>query len=91
VVGHVSPEAAVGGPLALLEDGDRITIDAAARRVDVDLTQTEFAERRKKWRPPASSVNKGVLAKYRSQVSSASLGAVTLAAAWCELDGERSE
>ena len=91
VVGHVSPEAAVGGPLALLEDGDRITIDAAARRVDVDLTQTEFAERRKKWRPPASSVNKGVLAKYRSQVSSASLGAVTLAAAWCEHDGERSE
>jgi dihydroxy-acid dehydratase len=91
VVGHVSPEAAVGGPLALLEDGDRITIDAAARRVDVSLMETEFAERRKKWRPPASSVKKGVLAKYRSQVSSASLGAVTLAPAWSERDGDRSE
>jgi len=91
VVGHVSPEAAIGGPLALVADGDRITIDAAARRVDVDITEAEFAARRKKWRRPESSVTTGVLAKYRSQVTSASRGAVTLAPPWSEHDSGRSE
>jgi dihydroxy-acid dehydratase len=91
VVGHMSPEAAIGGPLALVTDGDRITIDAATRRVDVGITEAEFVERRKKWRRPKSSVTAGVLAKYRQQVTSASRGAVTLAPTWSELDSDRSE
>jgi len=91
VVGHVSPEAAIGGPLALVADGDRITIDAAARRVDLDVTAAELAERRKKWRRPETSVTAGVLAKYRSQVTSASRGAVTVAPPWSEHDSGRPE
>jgi dihydroxy-acid dehydratase len=82
VVGHVSPEAAVGGPLALLEEGDRISIDATSRRVDVDVSEAEFARRREAWVRPASAVTGGVLAKYRAEVSSASEGAVTVAADW---------
>ncbi|HLT90770.1 MAG TPA: dihydroxy-acid dehydratase [Woeseiaceae bacterium] len=82
VVGHVSPEAAVGGPIALLEDGDRITIDAERRRIDVDLTDAELARRRERWSRPASDITDGVLAKYRAQVSSASEGAVTIAPPW---------
>jgi dihydroxy-acid dehydratase len=91
VVGHVSPEAAVGGPLALIADGDRITIDAAAGRVDVDISEAEFVERRKKWRRPESSVTVGVLAKYRAQVTSASCGAVMLAPSWSDHDSDRAE
>jgi dihydroxy-acid dehydratase len=91
VVGHVSPEAAVGGPLALVADGDRIIIDAAARRVDVDLTDAELAARRKAWELPESSVTTGVLAKYRSQVSSASRGAVTVAPPWAAPANDPSE
>lgn len=82
VVGHVSPEAAVGGPLALVEDGDRVTIDAEQRRIDVDLDDAELARRRKAWSRPPSQVQGGVLAKYRAEVSSASEGAVTVAAPW---------
>jgi len=77
VVGHVSPEAAVGGPLALLEDGDRITIDAESRTIDVDLPAEELARRRARWTPPARKAPPGVLAKYAQLVSSASVGAVT--------------
>jgi dihydroxy-acid dehydratase len=84
VVGHVTPEAAVGGPLALVEDGDRITIDAAAKRIDVALDDAELADRRRKWQRPRSSVTGGALAKYRAQVLSASEGAVTVAPAWDE-------
>ena len=87
VVGHVSPEAAVGGPLALVEDGDTITIDAAAKRVDLEVTEDALAERRRNWRRPGSSITGGVLAKYRAEVSSASLGAITVAPQWCEDDG----
>ena len=79
VVGHVSPEAAVGGPIALLEEGDRIVIDAVRRRLDVEVDEAELVRRRQAWQPPASTVNGGVLAKYRAMVASASEGAVTLA------------
>jgi dihydroxy-acid dehydratase len=82
VVGHVSPEAAVGGPLALVEDGDRIAIDAVARRVDIALSDDALAERRRKWQRPESSVSGGLLAKYRAEVLSASVGAVTVAPPW---------
>ncbi len=82
VVGHVSPEAAVGGPIALLEDGDEITIDAETRQISVDLSQDELARRRRNWVRPRSDVTRGLLAKYRSEVLSASLGAVTIAPDW---------
>ena len=84
VVGHVTPEAAVGGAIALIEDGDRITIDAEARRVDIDLSDAELAQRRRAWTRPRSSVTRGTLAKYRAEVLSASRGAVTQAPPWDE-------
>ena len=77
VVGHVSPEAAVGGPIALVREGDRITIDAERRRLDVDLPEAELARRRGSWKPRAPAYTSGVLAKYAKLVSSSSLGAVT--------------
>jgi len=82
VVGHVTPEAATGGPIALIEDGDRITIDAETRRIDLDISAAEFAKRRAAWRRPKSAVTGGALAKYRSEVLSASEGAVTVAPPW---------
>ncbi len=84
VVGHVSPEAAVGGPIALIEDGDVITIDAEACRVDISVDDEELARRRANWVRPRSGVTTGALAKYRAEVSSASQGAVTMAPAWDE-------
>ncbi len=84
VVGHVAPEAAVGGPIALVEDGDRIVIDAQEKRVDVDLSAKELATRRANWRRPPSSITGGALAKYRAEVSSAAEGAVTIPAPWDE-------
>lgn len=77
VVGHVSPEAAVGGPLALLRHGDRITIDARRRSIDVALSAAELKRRRAAWRSPKPYATQGVLAKYARVVSSASDGAVT--------------
>jgi dihydroxy-acid dehydratase len=82
VVGHVAPEAAVGGPIGLIRDGDRIRIDAASKEINVDVSEEELAKRRAAWRRPASSVKTGVLAKYRNEVSSASEGAVTIPPAW---------
>jgi dihydroxy-acid dehydratase len=82
VVGHVAPEAAVGGPIALIRDGDRIRIDAVSREINVDVTDDELDKRRAQWRRPASPVKTGVLAKYRNEVSSASEGAVTIPPAW---------
>ena len=82
VVGHVTPEAAVGGPIALIQNGDRITIDAQVRRVDIDLSDDELEQRRAAWTRPKSSVTKGALAKYRAEVFSASQGAVTEAPPW---------
>lgn len=77
VVGHITPEAAVGGPLALLKNGDRITIDAQKREINVVLSAKELGLRRKSWRPPRPRYSKGVLAKYAQQVRSASHGATT--------------
>jgi dihydroxy-acid dehydratase len=77
VVGHVSPEAAVGGPLALVQDGDRISIDATARTLTLHVEEAELARRRASWAPPPPYATHGVLAKYAALVSSASLGAVT--------------
>ena len=77
VVGHVAPEAAVGGTIALVEEGDSITIDADRGLVQLNLTNHELTRRRERWRPPQPQYNSGVLAKYAKLVSSASSGAVT--------------
>jgi dihydroxy-acid dehydratase len=77
VVGHVSPEAALGGPLALVRDGDSISIDATSRALTLAISNAELARRRAAWRPREPYATRGVLAKYAELVSSASLGAVT--------------
>ncbi len=77
VVGHISPEAALGGPIGLLKDGDRIVIDAVKRTMEIDLSAAELRRRRASWKPRKPYATKGVLAKYARNVSSASLGAVT--------------
>jgi dihydroxy-acid dehydratase len=77
VVGHVTPEAAVGGPIGLLEDGDEITINAETRTLDVSISEAEMEQRRANWEPPAPPAKTGVLTKYAQLVSSASEGAVT--------------
>jgi dihydroxy-acid dehydratase len=77
MVGHVSPEAAAGGPIAFLVDGDRVTLDVTARRLDFEVGDEELAARRRSYRAPAPRATTGVLAKYASLVSSASEGAVT--------------
>ncbi|NQV87380.1 MAG: dihydroxy-acid dehydratase [Woeseiaceae bacterium] len=82
VVGHVTPEAAVGGPIALIEDGDILRIDAQRKEISIVITDDVMAERRAKWRRPVSPVTRGALAKYRGAVSSASEGAVTIPPAW---------
>ncbi len=77
VVGHVTPEAAVGGPIALIKNGDIITIDAEKRQVNVKLSAAELKKRAAAWKQPKPKYKRGVLAKYAKLVSSASLGAVT--------------
>src|SRR5262249_3279267 len=77
VVGHVSPEAWVGGPIALVRDGDRITIDADRKLLGLEVTQEELFRRQAEWRKPALRDERGVLAKYAKLVKSASEGAVT--------------
>ena len=77
VVGHVAPEAAVGGNIALVEDGDSITIDAEERLLWLNVSETELASRLQHWLPPEARHKTGVLGKYAKLVSSASLGAVT--------------
>ena len=77
VVGHVAPEAAVGGGIALVREGDEITIDAPVRRLDLNITPQELAARRAQWKPPEPRYRSGVLAKYVKLVSSSSTGAVT--------------
>ena len=77
VVGHVAPEAAMGGTIALVEEGDSISIDAEARLIQLNVSDEELARRRSLWQPPAPHYKRGVLAKYARLVSSASLGAVT--------------
>ncbi len=77
VIGHVTPEAYLGGPIALVEDGDTITVDAEQCVVTLDVSDEELAARRAKWTAPEPYAKRGTLAKYAQQVSSASEGAVT--------------
>lgn len=77
VVGHVTPEAYVGGPIALVKNGDKITIDAENRLVTLEVPASELKARRKAWKPMKPRYTRGVLAKYAAHVTSASLGAVT--------------
>ncbi|MCK2150911.1 MULTISPECIES: dihydroxy-acid dehydratase [Marinobacter] len=77
VVGHITPEAAEGGPIALVEDGDTITIDAVSNRIELDVSEQTLEQRRQNWQAPAPRFERGVLAKYARTVSSASKGAVT--------------
>lgn len=77
VVGHVAPEAWVGGPIALIKEGDRVTIDAEGKKLTLEVDDAELAKRRQGWTKPALRVQRGVLAKYARTVGSASQGAVT--------------
>jgi dihydroxy-acid dehydratase len=78
MAGHVAPEAAQGGPIAALRDGDTIVFDIAARRLDVQNSEEEMSARLRRWAPPPPRYTSGVMAKYAKLVSSASQGAVTL-------------
>ncbi len=75
-IGHVSPEAAAGGPIALIEDGDKITIDIPNRRLELGVSEKELAKRKAKWAPPEPKVKKGYLVRYASLVTSADNGAI---------------
>jgi dihydroxy-acid dehydratase len=77
VVGHVAPEAYAGGNIALIEEGDSITIDAHKLLVQLNVSDAELAQRRARWKPPAPKYTRGVLAKYMTLVSTASIGAIT--------------
>src|SRR5215472_3494083 len=77
MVGHVSPEAASGGPIAALQEGDRVNFDIEARSLDVELTDVEIATRLANWKEPVPRYSSGVFAKYAALVSSASEGAIT--------------
>ena len=77
MVGHVAPEAAVGGPIAAVREGDTVTIDVPNRRLDIDVPDGEIERRLKEWRPPTPKHTRGALAKYAKLVSSAARGAVT--------------
>ncbi len=80
MIGHVAPEAALGGPIAMVEEGDIVVIDVDARRLDLDVPADELARRRAAWSAPAHRYTGGVMAKYAALVSSASEGAVTTGA-----------
>ena len=75
-IGHVSPEAAVGGPIALVEDGDIISIDINANTINMLVSEEELEKRRANWKPREPRVNKGYLVRYASLVTSANTGAV---------------
>jgi dihydroxy-acid dehydratase len=77
VVGHVAPEAYVGGVIALVQEGDSVTIDSRRLLVQLNVDDTELARRRARWKPPAPRYTRGVLAKYTRLVSTASRGAIT--------------
>jgi dihydroxy-acid dehydratase len=77
MAGHVAPEAAVGGPIAAVREGDTISFDVDNRRLDLDITDEEMKRRLAAWTPPAPRYATGVFAKYAKLVSSASEGAVT--------------
>jgi len=77
MAGHVAPEAAVGGPIAALRDGDTVSFDIAGRRLDVEIPRSELDARLREWKPSQPRYAGGVMAKYADGVSSASRGAVT--------------
>jgi len=77
IIGHVSPEAQVGGPIGLLKDGDKIVIDADKRTLSVELTDAELAQRKASWVAPPLKATRGTLYKYIKNVASASKGCVT--------------
>jgi dihydroxy-acid dehydratase len=77
MVGHVAPEAAKGGPIAAIADGDTIVFDIPSRKLDVELTDAEIQKRLASWKAPTPRFASGVMAKYAFLVSSASIGAVT--------------
>jgi dihydroxy-acid dehydratase len=77
MVGHVSPEASRGGPIGALRDGDIVVFDIKRRRINVELSDTEIAERMKDWKAPAPRFESGVMAKYARGVASAAIGAIT--------------
>ena len=77
MIGHIAPEAMVGGNLALVEENDLITIDLETEKLNLEISETELAERRRSWQPPSATYSSGVLAKYARLVTSASKGAVT--------------
>jgi dihydroxy-acid dehydratase len=77
MIGHVAPEAAVGGPIGLIEDGDHVTVDIPERDLEVDLSEEELAARRDEWETPEPPYEGGILAKYARDFASADLGAVT--------------
>jgi dihydroxy-acid dehydratase len=79
MAGHVAPEAQLGGPIAAVQEGDAITFDIPSRRLTLEIADAEIAQRLRAWQPPAPRFKTGVFAKYASSVSSASLGAVTIA------------
>jgi dihydroxy-acid dehydratase len=78
MLGHVAPEAALGGPIAIVEEGDTITIDVERRVLDLDVAPDMVARRLAAWTPPAPMYTSGVFAKYAALVGSASEGAVTM-------------
>jgi dihydroxy-acid dehydratase len=77
IVGHVTPEAQVGGPIALVQEGDTITIDAIENTITVDVSEEELARRRAAWQMPPYKVSRGTLYRYIKTVTSASQGCVT--------------
>ena len=77
MVGHVAPEAAIGGPIAALREGDMIVLDIESRKLNAELSDEEIKRRLSEWRPPAPRYTSGVFQKYAAQVSSASEGAIT--------------
>ena len=77
IVGHVTPEAQLGGPIALIQTGDQVTIDAESRRIDMDVSAEELDKRRQAWVAPELKARRGTLYKYVKNVKSASEGCVT--------------
>jgi dihydroxy-acid dehydratase len=78
MVGHIDPEAMVGGPISLVKDNDEIVIDITKRNIDLNVSKSELNKRKKKWKPIKPHYTRGALAKYASLVSSASQGAITV-------------
>jgi len=77
MVGTVAPEAALGGPIAAIREGDRISIDTKTRKLELEISDSEIARRLAEWKPPAARYKSGVFAKYAALVTSAAEGAIT--------------